>query len=67
MIVTLLIIVLIIIGVIIMAAIDNLNQAVLDLSNAVNNLSIPTSDDGAIQAAADSINASIAILNSKIS
>lgn len=52
-------------GVIIMAAIDNLNQAVIDLSTAVNAITIPTNNDVAIQAAADSINASIVTLKEK--
>lgn len=48
-----------------MAAIDNLNQAVIDLSTAVNAITIPTNNDVAIQAAADSINASIVTLKEK--
>lgn len=48
-----------------MAAIDNLNQAVADLQATVDALVVPVSNDAAIQAAADSINASIATLKSK--
>lgn len=49
----------------IMAAIDNLTQATLDLKTAVDALVVPTNNDVAIQAAADSINSSIAELKTK--
>lgn len=63
--VLILLIIVLIQGVILMAAIDNLNQAVADLQATVDALVVPVSNDAAIQAAADSINASIATLKSK--
>lgn len=51
-----------------MSAIDNLNKAVSDLQAAINAVSLPvqTNNDAAIQAAADSINAAIVTLNTKL-
>lgn len=65
MIVFLLIIVLIE-GVMIMAAIDNLTQAVAALQSAVAAIILPVDNSAAEQAAADSINASIAALQAKV-
>lgn len=53
-------------GVLIMSAIENLNQAVSDLQATVNALVIPVSNDVAIQSAADSINASVVALKAKV-
>lgn len=60
-----LIIVILIEGAFIMAAIDNLNQSVVDLKAAIDAINIPSNNDVAIQAAADSINASIVALKAK--
>lgn len=63
-----LIIVVLIEGVMIMAAIDNLTQAIADLKATIDNLIIPSgANDAAIQAAADSVNASILALKAKVS
>ncbi len=50
-----------------MAAIDNLNQAVTELQNTINNLVVPTNNDAAIQTAADNITAANAALKAKVS
>ncbi len=49
-----------------MSAIDNLNQAVIDLQATINSLVIPTNNDIAIQVAADNITAANAALKAKI-
>lgn len=62
---TLILIIIIYIGVCIMTAIDNLNQAIADLQETVSALVVPVNNDVAIQDAANSINASIAALKAK--
>lgn len=63
---TLILIILSIEWIMIMTAMDNLNKAVADLKETIDALNIPSNNDAAIQAAADSINASIESLKSKI-
>ncbi len=65
--VTILIILIILLWGYTMAAIDNLNQAVTELQNTINNLVVPTNNDAAIQAAADNITAANAALKAKVS
>lgn len=49
-----------------MAAIDNLNQAVVKLVEAINNLNIPVSNDVSIQQAADNIVSATEALKAKV-
>jgi RES domain-containing protein len=50
----------------IMSAIENLNQAVVDLQAIIGALVVPVNNDAAIQAAADSIAAANAALKAKV-